>query len=118
MFRKGPAWLVRRRFWQIVASFALLGLLAAAGVYAYNALHDPTKPLNSTDDAINVASFVFCPPTLLLVACIDCEATGWDGFATFSIIGLLNAGLYAIIGIVVAASRKKIGMPPGENPPH
>ncbi len=117
MFRKGPAWLARRKFWQIVASFALLGLLAAAGVYAYSAVRDPTKPLGSVDDAIGLASFVFCPPTLLLVACIDCEATGWDGFATFSIIGLLNAGLCAIIGIVVAASKEKRQGPPDEDAP-
>jgi len=118
MFRKAAAWLAKRKFGQIVAGFALLGLLAAAGVYAYNAFHDFAKPLNGVDDAINLASFVSCPPSLLLVACIDCEATGWDGVATFSIVGLLNAALYAVVGIVVAASREKTGVRPDKNPPH
>ena len=117
MFRKAATWLARRKFGQIVAGFALLGVLGAAGAYAYNASSDPAKPLNGVDDAITLASFVLCPPTLFLVECIDCEATGWDGFATFSIIGLLNAGLYAIVGIVVASSKEKRQGPPDEDAP-
>jgi hypothetical protein len=50
--------------------------------------------------------------------CIDCEVSGWDGFTTYSIIGLLNTLLYAAVGYMVLAARKKADSPTdGEKPP-
>lgn len=96
-----------RKPWQIIVGFALLGLAIAAAIYVYSIFYDYTKPPNGSDLAVGIASFVLCPPTLLFVGCIDCEVIGWDGFYMFSIIGLLNAALYAAIGAVVVASRKR-----------
>jgi hypothetical protein len=30
--------------------------------------------------------------------CIDCEVIGWDGFIMYSIVAVLNAALYALVG--------------------
>ena len=46
-------------------------------------------------------------PELIFVMCIDCEVIGWDGFIMYSIIGVLNVALYALVGAAVAFTRQK-----------
>jgi hypothetical protein len=96
-----------RKPWQIIVGFALLGLTIAAALYVYAVFYDYTKPLNSIDLVLGIASFILCPPTLLFVTCIDCEVIGWGGVIMYSIIGVLNAALYAAVGSVVVGPRKK-----------
>jgi hypothetical protein len=60
-----------------------------------------TKPLTTIEAVLGVAFFVFCPPTLLFVMCIDCEVSGWSGVFMYSIISLLNAALYAVVAAIV-----------------
>ena len=96
-----------RKPWQIVVGFALLGLAIATVLYVFAVFHDYTKPPNPKDLALAIASFILCPPTLPFLMCIDCEVIGWGGVIMYSIIGLLNAALYAVVGSVVAGLRKK-----------
>ena len=90
-----------------VIIFALLGLLVASAVYLNALFYDYGRPMSGIQHAVGIATFIFCPPTLLFVLCIDCEADAWSGVFVFSIIGLLNAVLYGLIGTVVVAKRKK-----------
>lgn len=96
-----------RKPWKTIVAFALLGLAIAAVSYAHAAFFDYTKPMNVFDFARIFVSVILCPPQLLFAACIDCEVIGWDGFIMYSIIGGLNAALYAAIGACVVGLRKK-----------
>jgi hypothetical protein len=93
--------LLNREPWEIIVGFALLGLAMAAASYAYT-VFTTTKPFNVLD----VVFTILCPAQLIFAACIDCEVTGWDGVAMYSIIGVLNMALYAVIGKIVSYSRK------------
>ena len=97
--------------WKTIFGFALLGLAIAAICYAYAAFYDYAKPMNGLRFAATAISLILCPPQLLFAACIDCEAIGRGGFIMYSIIGVLNAALYAAIGSVVVGLRKKSDRP-------
>jgi hypothetical protein len=100
-----------RRGWKTIIGFALLGLAIAAICYAYAAFYDYTKPMNGLRFAMVGLSMILCPPQLLFAACIDCEVIGRGGFIMYSIVGVLNAALYASIGSVVVRLRKKSEIP-------
>lgn len=95
-----------RRQWKIIVGFALLGLAIAGACYAYGAFADYTKPMTGREAALVLVSVILCPPQLFFAACIDCEVIGWGGLIMYSIIGVLNAGLYAVIGALVVSLRK------------
>jgi hypothetical protein len=88
-----------------IVGFALLGLAIAAACYAYAASYDYTKPMNGLSAGWTV-SLILCPPQLLFTFCIDCEVIGWDGFIMYSIVGVLNAALYSVIGALVVGLQK------------
>ncbi len=96
-----------RKPWQIIVGFALLGLAIAAVLYVWSVFYDFTKPPNLIELGLAIASVILCPPTLLFLMCIDCEVVGWGGVIMYSIIGVLNAALYAVVGWVVVGLRKK-----------
>jgi hypothetical protein len=81
-------------------------LIIAAGTYAEAVFHNYTEPIRTWQTVLALVSFVVCPPQLLFTMCIDCEVIGWDGFAMYAIIAVLNAGLYALIGYIFASARK------------
>ena len=98
--------------WRTILGFALLGLAIAGACYAYGALADYTNPMTGREAALVLASVIVCPPQLFFAACLDCEVIGWGGFIMYSIIGVLNAGLYAAIGAKVVHQRKKSNQTP------
>jgi hypothetical protein len=89
-----------------IVTLAMSGLAIAGASYAYWALHNYGRPMNPLDFALTTILMILCPPQLLFVMCIDCEVVGWGGFIMYSIIGILNAGLYAGIGAVIVSLRK------------
>jgi len=91
---------------ETIVGFTLLGLTIAALSYAYAAFDDYTKSMNGLRFAVWTVSMILCPPQLLFTFCIDCEVIGWGGFIMFSIIGVLNTALYALIGFIVVSWRK------------
>jgi hypothetical protein len=95
---------LRRR--RIVLYFAIFGFLITGFPYALEVLHDHTKTPSDLAVTAGISSLVLCPPTLIFAACIDCEATGWDGFIKYSIAGGLNAAFYAVIGVGAAVWKK------------
>lgn len=93
--------------WKTIVGFALLGLAIAGACYAYATFYDYSKPTNVFDVALMIVSMVLCPPQLLFAFCIDCEVIGWGGFTMYSIVGVLNAALYTVIGTLVVGLRKR-----------
>ena len=105
-FRKpGSILLTKREPWKVVGFLALAGLVVAAACYAYAAFYDYTKPMSGLNATLMILSLIFCPPQLIFAACIDCEVVGWSGLVMYSIIGVLNAALYAIIGLAFVMVR-------------
>jgi hypothetical protein len=95
-----------RRSWKIILGFALVGLAMAGLSYADAALRDYSKPMNGLDFAMMAASVIFCPAQLIFAACIDCEVVGRDGFIMYSIIGVLNMAMYALLGMIVSLLKR------------
>jgi hypothetical protein len=94
--------------WKAIVAFAVLGFAITAGFYVFGTYLDYTKPSGPLELVMAVANVVLCPPTLIFAACIDCEYGTPAGLVTNLItVGLLNAGLYAAVGMAVAARRKK-----------
>ena len=92
--------------WQVIAVFAATGLAVAGACYAWAALYNYAKPMSLREGILVLLSVLLCPTQLLFMFCIDCEVTGWDGFIMYAIIGTLNAGLYALLGLVVVSLRR------------
>lgn len=67
--------------------------------------------MNGIDLALLATSMIFCPPQLLFTFCIDCEVIGWNGFAIYSVIAVLNIALYALVGTLVFGPREKSAKP-------
>jgi len=97
-----------RRGWKTTIGFALLGLATAAICYAWAAFYDYAEPVNGLRLAVFIISIILCPPQLLFAGCVDCEVIGRGGFIMYSIIGVLNAALYAAVGSVVVHLRKQL----------
>lgn len=89
----------KREPWKIIGFLALAGVAVAAACYAYAAFYDYTKPMSGLNTTLMTVSLIFCPPQLIFAACTDCEVIGWSGLFMYLIIGVLNAALYAIIGL-------------------
>jgi hypothetical protein len=53
------------------------------------------KETNSLDVALVVISVILCPSQLFFGYCMDCDVIGRGYFIMYSIIGILNAALYA-----------------------
>jgi hypothetical protein len=92
---------------KIIIAFAACGLAMAVAYYAYVSLVHYTDRMSSRDNFLNDLSLVLCPAQLVSgFFCIDCEATGYAGTIDYSIVGLLNTSLYALIGFIIVTLRK------------
>ena len=78
----------------------------AAVIWAYSELTDssPPKPFNST---LWTAFMILCPPSVLSIPLIDVEPGSSDFATMWLVIGLVNSGLYAVIGKIVGRFRWK-----------
>jgi hypothetical protein len=95
---------MRKRL-KTILGFAVFGLAMSALSYAYAAFRNYSKPMNGLDFAATTVSVVLCPAQLLFAMCIDCEAIGSDGFILYSIIGVINMAIYAVVGVFVSLGR-------------
>ena len=76
-------------------SSARFGFAVAATFACYQLLTDSQSPISRNSIAM-VVFVVLCPPSLLSVA-VDPEIGTKDFYAIWTVIGLLNAALYATI---------------------
>jgi len=87
----------------IITGFAALGFAVTACFYGLGAYYDPSKHAFLLNAILFLANAILCPPALLFAWCIDCEYGTPAGLVTNLIIaGLLNALLYAAIGLMAA----------------
>jgi hypothetical protein len=93
-----------------IVGFAVLGFAITAGFYVLGVYTDYQKPTGLLDAVLAIANIILCPPVLLFVWCFDCEYGTPAGLAVnLVMVGLLNAALYAVIGLAVARRRERNG---------
>jgi hypothetical protein len=86
--------------------FALCGVIITAAIYTHYLFFDFTKPANAVDIGFGTAEVLLCPPSLLFLLCIDCEVGTISGLQMWSLIALLNGGLYWLIAALLRALRR------------
>jgi hypothetical protein len=91
---------VRKRR-RLVIGVALFGLAITALLYASIPFVPNLEPPSRAEIALGVASVILCPPGLLTVPLFDIDAYTPGGAVLWLLIGLINAGWYAVIGAVV-----------------
>lgn len=96
-----------RERWKTIAGFALLGLAIATAAYLQAFSQDYGRIRTPNELFLGLASLILCPPSWPLIMCIDCESGGSGGLIMYSVIGLLNAALYAGIAALFVGFRKE-----------
>jgi hypothetical protein len=91
--------------WRSILRFALLGLAIAGAFFGYFETDPP--PASSMSFWTAGASLVLCPGSLLFVTAFDIEPQTSAFVVMWLIIGLINVGLYAVIGAAYVGLRKK-----------
>jgi hypothetical protein len=88
--------------WRLISGSALCGLLVAALILVY------VKVSGEFDATLYTAFVIFCPPSLLCAFSPFSEAIKDKGsfYAIWSLIGITNSVLYAVIGAAVVGLRK------------
>ena len=101
---------VGRKRRRLILFLATTGFLVAAVLWAHSELTDssPPKPLNVH---LWTAFMILCPPSILSIPLIDVEPGSTDFAILWSVIGLVNSGLYAVIGMIVGRFRWKPDRP-------
>jgi Na+-driven multidrug efflux pump len=93
---------------QIIARFAILGMIVAVFFAAYQVTGDSASP--APIDRVSVLLFVLCPASLLSIPFamkyFEAVEVGSAGFyIMWSVIALVNSGIYAMFGTWFAYSR-------------
>jgi hypothetical protein len=86
---------------QLTIRLALLGLLITAAIYISIAYTPYTNTPNAAETLGGAMVVILCPPSLLAIPLFDIEPYSMPGAVLWSFIGLLNMGLYAVVGAVV-----------------
>jgi hypothetical protein len=94
--------------WRTICGFALLGLAFAVVTAGYEA----TSSSSNSNVAVDGFLFVLCPAALLLsplfASFFEAAEVGTPGFyILWSLAGLANAAIYALIGAAYVGLRKK-----------
>ena len=93
------------RLFKLTVGLALFGLAVTVAIAAYLELTDSTVPSPPISDRLFVTFVILCPPSLLSIPVIDAEPGTGAFYFLWSIIGLINAGLYGGIAAVVGYLR-------------
>lgn len=96
----------KRKRRRLAVYLGALGFVMAGVIWAYSELTDssPPRPLNFP---LWTIFMVLCPSSLLTIPLIDVEPGSVDFALMWFVVGLVNAALYATIGIVVGKFRWK-----------
>jgi len=97
-----------RNPWKTIGGLAALGFAITACFYVLYSYHDYTKSPGTLELVMYAANVILCPPILLFMWCIDCEYGTPAGFeVNLIVVGMLNAALYATVGMAVARYRRR-----------
>jgi hypothetical protein len=87
--------------WRLITRFAVFGLVVAALIFLYQNLS------GEFDASLYTGFAILCPPSLLCIPFSDAIKDKVGLYAIWSLIGLINSGLYAIVGAAVVGPRKR-----------
>jgi hypothetical protein len=87
--------------WKLISGFAVAGLVVAALIFLYLYLS------GEFDATLYTVFAVLCPPSLLCIPFSDAMKDRVAFYAIWSLIGLINSGLYAVVGATIVGLRKK-----------
>jgi len=92
--------------WRTILGFAALGLGITAVFVAYQVLTDssPPRPPNTL---MYLIFMILCPPSFLTIPLIDVEIGSEGFYPVWTIVALINAALYAVIGAAYVGLRRK-----------
>jgi hypothetical protein len=93
--------LAGRKRRRLVIGVAFFGLAITAAIYASIPFIPYSESPSRTEIVLGVVSVILCPPGLLTVPLFDIDAYTPGGAVLWLLIGLINAGWYAVIGAVV-----------------
>ncbi len=89
-----------------ILRFAAVGFGIVVVWVVYHILTDPS-PWSQLNNLLSVIFMILCPPILLTFPLFDVEI-GTVGFSVLcTLVALLNAALYAVIGAAYVRLRKK-----------
>jgi hypothetical protein len=96
---------------KLVLGLAGFGLAITAVFVAYQVLTDSSSasPLSTLDALVILGFVILCPPSLLAVPLIDVEPGHEAFYIVWIFIGLMNAFLYALVGLVVVVWKSGKG---------
>ena len=80
-----------------------LGVPAVWGVYYMLVNPSPWSPLGSL---LSVIFVILCPPCLMTFPLMDTDVGDWGICAVWTVVAILNAGLYSGLGSVYLRIRK------------
>jgi hypothetical protein len=78
--------------WHLIVGFAVDGLMITAVIASY------AKSSAAFDVPLDALFVILCPPSLLSIPYSAAMKDNGDFYLVWSFIGLLNSGLYAVIG--------------------
>jgi hypothetical protein len=87
--------------WKLIGGFAAAGLLIAAFFFIFVGV------LGVVDGTFYTAMLILCPPSLLSFPLSEAMKDRSGFYFVGLMIGLLNAGLYAVIGAAIAGQLRK-----------
>jgi hypothetical protein len=91
--------------WRIILRFAAVGFGIFVVWVVYQMLTDPS-PWSQLNNILSIIFMILCPPVLLTFPLIDVEIGDGGSYAIWTVVALLNAGLYAVIGAAYVGLRK------------
>ena len=92
--------------WRTILGFAAVGLGVPAVWVVYQMLANPS-PWSRLNDTLSVIFMILCPPVLLTFPLFDVEIGDAGSYAILTVVAILNAALYAVIGRGYVGLRKK-----------
>jgi len=87
--------------WRLITSFGVFGLVVAALILLYVNLS------GEFEATLYTAFAILCPPALLCIPFSEAMKNRGTFYAIWSLIGIINFGLYAVIGAAFVGLRKK-----------
>lgn len=84
---------------------AMFGFAITAVFVSYQLLTDMESPI-SRNSSLMIVLVILCPPSLLSVA-VDPEVGTNGYYALWTLIALMNAGLYATVRTLISRRMKK-----------
>ena len=86
---------------KLVTSFAVVGFVVAALILLYLNLS------GQFNASLYTAFAILCPPSLLCIPFSEAMKDKGGFYAVWSLIGITNSGLYAVIGAAVVGLRTR-----------